>query len=93
MNLKNIKLAVFISAALHILYFVGTFGVGFIRTVTYEPDIIAQADSVVVLQDEVVIGTIGSPLIFVFTFLGITIIATFLLKRIRNLATRKESLC
>ncbi|TCI53033.1 hypothetical protein EVJ24_10940 [Exiguobacterium sp. SH1S21] len=68
------KLAVLISAALHILYFVGTFGVGFIRTVTYEPDIIAQADSVVVLQNEVVIGTTGSPLIYVLTWIGLTIV-------------------
>ncbi|TCI25966.1 hypothetical protein EVJ30_07195 [Exiguobacterium sp. SH5S13] len=61
------KRAILFSTALHLLYFVGTFGIGFIRTLNYEPDIIAQADSVVVLQDEVILGTTLSPLIYVFT--------------------------
>ena len=63
--MKLVIRAALISAVLHLVYFIATFGIGFIRTLTYEPDII-------VLQDAVVIGTTWPPLLFVFTFIGLT---------------------
>lgn len=74
--MKTIKQATLLSAILHILYFVGTFGIGFIRTLNYEPDIIAEADNVVVLQDEIAIGATGTPLVYVFTWIGLTVVLT-----------------
>ncbi|MFN4214754.1 hypothetical protein [Exiguobacterium sp.] len=90
--MKLLTRAAFISAALHLVYVIATFGIGFIRTLTYEPDIIAETNNVVVLQDEVVIVTTGSPLFYVYTFFGITILAALLLRGARNQTTRKGSL-
>lgn len=66
--------AMLISTTLHFMYLVATFGIGFIRTLNYEPDVIAEAENVVVLQDEIVIGTTGTPFIYVFTWIGLAII-------------------
>ena len=90
--MKRLTHAALISAALHLVYFIATFGIGFIRTLMYEPDIIAEADNVVVLQDAVVIGTTGAPFLFVYTFFGITLIAALLLTGARNRTSRKGSL-
>ncbi len=90
--MKLVIRAALISAVLHLVYFIATFGIGFIRTLTYEPDIITKADNVVVLQDEVVIVTTGAPFLFVYTFFGITLIAALLLTGVRNRTMRKGSL-
>ncbi|WP_214715373.1 hypothetical protein [Exiguobacterium sp. s151] len=72
--MKTIRLALLLSAALHVIYVVATFGIGFIRTLNYEPDIIAEADNVTMLQNEVTLGTTGSPLIYVFTWIGLAVL-------------------
>ncbi|MFL9651297.1 hypothetical protein [Exiguobacterium chiriqhucha] len=72
--MKITKRAMLLSTALHLLYFVAMFGVGFIRTLNYEPDIIAEAGNVTTLQNEVAIGTTGSPFIYVFTWIGLAIV-------------------
>ena len=72
--MKTIRLALLLSAALHVMYIIATFGIGFIRTLNYEPDIIAEADNVTMFQNEVAIGTTGSPLIYVFTWIGLAIV-------------------
>lgn len=90
--MKLVIRAALISAVLHLVYFIATFGIGFIRTLTYEPDIITKADNVVVLQDEVVIVTTGASFLFVYTFFGITLIAALLLTGARNRTMRKGSL-
>ncbi|WP_396128964.1 hypothetical protein [Exiguobacterium mexicanum] len=72
--MKITKRAMLLSTALHLLYFVATFGVGFVRTLNYEPDIIAEAGNVTTLHNEVVIGTTGSPFIYVFTWIGLAIV-------------------
>ncbi|TCI69716.1 MULTISPECIES: hypothetical protein [unclassified Exiguobacterium] len=85
--MKTIRLALLLSAALHVIYVVATFGIGFIRTLNYEPDIIAEADNVTMLQNEVTLGTTGSPLIYVFTCIGLAIvlaIGMFTVQRIRK---------
>ncbi len=69
-----IKRAVLLSTALHLLYVAGTFLLGFIQTATYEPDIIAEANHTDLLQDEVVIGTTGSPVLYVFTWIGLAVV-------------------
>ncbi|WP_404353795.1 hypothetical protein [Exiguobacterium aurantiacum] len=72
--MKITKRAMLLSTALHLLYFVATFGDGFIRTLNYEPDIIAEAGNVTTLHNEVAIGTTGSPFIYVFTWIGLAIV-------------------
>lgn len=86
-DLKITKRAILISTALHLLYFVATFGVGFIRTLNYEPDIIAEAGNVTTLHNEVAIGTTGSPLIYVLTWIGLAVLLAlgmFTAQRIRQ---------
>ncbi|OGX79069.1 hypothetical protein A6395_08705 [Exiguobacterium sp. SH31] len=73
-HFEKIRLALLLSAALHLVYAVATFGIGFIRTLNYEPDIIAETDNVTMLQNEVAIGTTGSPFIYVFTWIGLALI-------------------
>ena len=85
--MKTIRLALLLSAALHVIYVVATFGIGFIRTLNYEPDIIAEADNVTMLQNEVTLGTTGSPLIYVFTWIGLAVLLAlgmFTVQRIRK---------
>lgn len=85
--MKTIRLALLLSAALHVIYVVATFGIGFIRTLNYEPDIIAEADNVTRLQNEVAIGTTGSPFYLGFTFIVLTVILAlglFMVQRIRQ---------
>lgn len=85
--MKTIRLALLLSTALHLIYVVATFGIGFIRTLNYEPDIIAEADNVTRLQNEVAIGTTGSPFYLGFTFIVLTVILAlglFMVQRIRQ---------
>lgn len=85
--MKTIRLALLLSAALHVIYVVATFGIGFIRTLNYEPDIIAETDNVTMLQNEVTLGTTGSPLIYVFTWIGLAVLLAlgmFTAQRIRQ---------
>jgi len=85
--LKTIRLALLLSTALHLIYVVATFGIGFIRTLNYEPDIIAEADNVTMLQNEAAIGTTGSPFYLGFTFIVLTVILAlglFMVQRIRQ---------
>ncbi|TCI33523.1 MULTISPECIES: hypothetical protein [unclassified Exiguobacterium] len=83
--MKTIKLGVLISTLLHLLYFVGTFTIGLIRTARYEPDIVSQANNVEMLQNEVVIGTTGAPLYFMLTFFGLTAIIVLGLITVQNI--------
>ena len=85
--MKTIRLALPLSTALHLIYVVATFGIGFIRTLNYEPDIIAEADNVTMFQNEVAIGTTGSPFYLGFTFIVLTVILAlglFMVQRIRQ---------
>ncbi|WP_214797335.1 hypothetical protein [Exiguobacterium sp. s5] len=85
--MKTIRLALLLSAALHVMYIIATFGIGFIRTLNYEPDIIAEADNVTMFQNEVAIGTTGSPFYLGFTFIVLTVILAlglFIVQRIRQ---------
>jgi len=86
-DLKITKRAILISTALHLLYVIATFGIGFIRTLNYTPDIISEADNVTSLQSEVAIGTTGSPLIYVLTWIGLAVLLAlgmFTAQRIRQ---------
>ncbi|GAM15088.1 membrane protein [Mesobacillus selenatarsenatis] len=60
------------SIALHIIYFLSMFGIGYIKTINYTPDIEGSWESVDTLQNEVAFGMTGSPFFFIFTFIGMT---------------------
>ncbi|WP_070329358.1 MULTISPECIES: hypothetical protein [Exiguobacterium] len=78
------KRSILFSTAIHLLYFVGTFGIGFIRTLNYEPDIIAESNNVKTLQSEVAIGMTGSPFIYVFGLAIVLALGMLTVQRIRQ---------
>lgn len=61
------------SIAIHIIYFVGILLIGYIKTMNFTPDIEGSWESVHPLQNEVAFGMTGSPVFFLFTFLGVTV--------------------
>ncbi|CEG26168.1 hypothetical protein [Bacillus sp. B-jedd] len=71
-NIKNLITAVTFSALLHFIYFSGMFLIGYFQTTSYTPDIDGQWENVTYLQNEVVFGTTGSPLFYLFTLIGVS---------------------
>jgi len=68
--MKNLVTAVIFSAALHFIYFSAMFVMGFWQTKYYTPNIDGQWKNVTYLQNKVVFGTTGSPLIYFITLIG-----------------------
>ncbi|MBO1001004.1 hypothetical protein IOC57_25175 [Bacillus sp. SD075] len=62
------------SIAIHIVYIAGLILVSYIKTRNYKPDIVNAWDKVETLQNEVVFGKVNSPFLYVFTFMGVTLI-------------------
>lgn len=73
-ELKTIIQSLVISFVIHLIYIVGTVGVGYIKTRNYKPDIENKWENIETLQNEVSFGMVGSPLFFVFTFIGVALI-------------------
>ena len=61
------------SIAIHMFFFVGILMIGYIKTMTYTPDIEGSWENVGTLQNEVAFGMTGSPFFFLFTFIGMTL--------------------
>lgn len=72
--LKTIIQSLVISSVIHLIYIVGTLIVGYIKTRNYKPDIANRWGKVETLQNEVAFGAVGSPLFFLFTFIGVALI-------------------
>ena len=77
--MKMIFQACIASAIIHLLYIVGSIGVGYIKTKNYEPDITGKWDSVNYLQNEVSFGFVISPLFYIYTFIGTAVICGLLI--------------
>lgn len=73
------------SIAIHVIYFLGMFLVGYIKTMNYTPDLEGSWKSVDTLQNEVAFGMTGSPFFLIFTFIGVTVICAILIVFYRNL--------
>ena len=72
--MKIVLQALIFSFLLHFIYIAGVLLTGYIQTKNYEPDIATSWKNVNVLQDEVAFGVIGSPLVLIYTFIGLTLI-------------------
>ncbi|WP_449623113.1 hypothetical protein [Robertmurraya sp. Marseille-Q9965] len=77
--MKTIIHSLIVSVLFHIIFFGGMLVVGYVKTRNYEPDLANRWERVEILQNEVAFGTVGSPLIFIFTFIGITLISFLIL--------------
>lgn len=67
------------ATAIHGIYFVTTFAVGYTKTINYKPDWDAALSNVEYLQSEVAFGYAPSPFLYVGTFLGTMLVCGILL--------------
>lgn len=72
--MKMILQAFFCSIIIHIIYIVGMMLVGYIKTRNYKPDIESTWDKAETLQSEVDFGKVNSPFLYLYTFIGVTVI-------------------
>ena len=73
-EMKTVIQSLVISFVIHLIYIVGTMVVGYIKTRNYKPDIENNWGNIKPLQNEVVFGVVGSPLLFIFTYIGVALI-------------------
>ena len=73
--MKVVLQAVLGSIAIHVILIMGMMAVGYIKMKNYKPNITDTSDdTVVVLQDEVVFGTVMSPVFGLFSIVGVAAI-------------------
>jgi hypothetical protein len=72
--MKVILQALIGSVVIHIIYFVGMMFVSYLKTRNYKPDLANAWNNVETLQSEVVFGKVGSPLLYLITFIAVTVI-------------------
>lgn len=83
--MKVVLLAFMSSIAVHVVYIAGMVLVGYIKTRNYKPDIASAWDEVETLQNEVVFVKANSPLLYLFTFLGVAAICGIIIFSYRKL--------
>ncbi len=84
-HLKTIIQSLFISFVIHLIYIVGTIVVGYVQTRNYKPDIENEWENIELIQNEVAFGMVGSPLFFLFTFIGAAIICGLIIISYRKI--------
>lgn len=67
------------AAALHLIYFVTIFAVGYVKTITHQPNIGRAWENAEGLQNEVAFGQTVSPIWYVGTFIGTAVLCGLLL--------------
>lgn len=72
--MKLFMRAAAVSIAIHAIYFLGMLLTGYIQTINYTPDMKDSWETVDTLQNEVTFGMTVSPFIFIFTFIGVTMV-------------------
>lgn len=74
-GLKTVIQALLISLMAHIVYFAATISIGYWKTKLYKPDVANAWERVDMLQNEAVFGQAGSPVVYLFSFVGITAVS------------------
>ncbi len=67
------------SIVIHIVFFITTIGIGFLKTKAYEPEILGDVDDVTLLENEVAFGVAVSPVSYIVSFVGIALICGMLI--------------
>ncbi|APH04906.1 hypothetical protein [Bacillus weihaiensis] len=88
--MRTILLSLCFSFILHVLFFLGTFFIGYIKTLNYIPIIEGDWQNVESLQNVVAFGSTGSPLFFLFTFIGLSLICGVCLVFYRKINSANE---
>ncbi|BDG36155.1 MULTISPECIES: hypothetical protein [Anoxybacillaceae] len=78
--MKTAVQAVFISLMIHMLYIAVTIGIGCWETKIYQPNIVNAWERVYMLQNEVVFGHTGSPVVYLFSFVVIAVISAIIIR-------------
>ncbi|WP_240675928.1 hypothetical protein [Ammoniphilus sp. CFH 90114] len=74
---KTIKQSFIFSSIIHVLFLLGTIGLGYIKTLYYVPDIVNSYQSVDYLQNEVAFGSSTTPtsiLFWIISFLFMSVV-------------------
>ncbi|WP_043932966.1 hypothetical protein [Bacillus sp. EB01] len=69
--MKQVFRALVWSAVLHLLFFVWVIAIGYLKTISYQPDIAAKYDDVVFLQNKIAFGSTISPLFFLASYISL----------------------
>ncbi|MDN7240729.1 hypothetical protein QWY14_02960 [Planococcus sp. N028] len=67
------------AAAIHVVYYVTTLAVGYVKTVTHRPNMAEAWKNVEGLEQEVVISAAVSPLSYVGSFLVLTLVCALVI--------------
>jgi hypothetical protein len=84
LKMKIVIQALIGSFVIHLIYMVGMMTVSYVKTRNYKPGIASAWDKVETLQSEVVFGKVGSPFLYLFTFLGVTVICGIIMFLYKN---------
>lgn len=68
--MRIIKLSLFVSIIMHLIYFLSIFGWAYMRSYFFETDFSNEYDNINVLQNEVVFGFVGSPFSIIISIIG-----------------------
>lgn len=77
------------SIVIHVVYFVGMLLAGYIITRNYKPDITSAWDNVETLQSEVVISNDNSPILYLFTFVGVAVFCGIIIISYKKYSTKR----
>jgi len=91
MKLKAILLSCAISLLIHVIYFAGAYGVEYAKKGKYKPGAANTYENIAALQHETAAGMTVSPLIVLFTFIGVAFIGGLLIALWRQFAKKKNA--
>lgn len=92
--MKIIGQALLGAAMFHILYFLSSLAVGYVKTVTYRPNFSSAWENTGNLQSTVSFGTVTSPVFYMGTFLATALVWGLMLiayKKLTSLPCRTET--
>lgn len=76
--------SLFISFVIHLIYIVGTMTVGYVKTRNYKPDSESKWENIEMLQNKVAFGVVGSPLFYLFSFIGVALLSGLIMVVLNN---------
>ena len=82
------------AAIFHILYFLASLAVGYVKTVTYRPNFSSAWENTGNLQSTAAFGAVVSPVFYIGTFLATALVCGLLLigyKKLTSLPCRTET--
>ncbi|WP_394119905.1 hypothetical protein [Planococcus donghaensis] len=85
--MKTIWLALLGAVIVHLLYFAAVFSVGYVKTITYRPNIPKAWENAENLQSTAAFGYAVSPIIYFGTFSAATVACMLLLCGYKKLAS------